>query len=403
MSKRQYDINGWFEVKDNPLSKVGVFPYSGAMIDPNGEFGLDPDKTYLVMRPEEELSDSECIDSFKLLPWIDDHEMLGGDGLTPPEEKGVEGVIGENVYFDKKDKTLKANIKVFAESLKDEIDKGKRELSAGYRCTYEKESGAFNGQKYNFVQRCIRGNHLASVDNGRMGPEVAVLDSNLLTFTIDSKELTMTLEEMQKILEGLVETVSTLSEKVEALITSAKDSDGKGKDTDPDSDGKDKDPDPDDEGKDMDPDDEGKDADPDGEGKDKDPDPDDKDKDSKGMDSLIKGNKKLVSVVDGLKKTVKDLKENGAKFFMSEISERDKLAEKLSSHIGTFDHANMTLKEVAVYGTDKLELTCDKGQELATVKGYLHGRTPSTDAHGFDSSSSGGNDEIDNYVKGEDK
>ncbi len=27
-SSREYDCNGWAEVKDNPLSKVGVFPYS---------------------------------------------------------------------------------------------------------------------------------------------------------------------------------------------------------------------------------------------------------------------------------------------------------------------------------------------------------------------------------------
>lgn len=29
MTKRQYDLNGWLEVKDNPISKVGVFDYLG--------------------------------------------------------------------------------------------------------------------------------------------------------------------------------------------------------------------------------------------------------------------------------------------------------------------------------------------------------------------------------------
>jgi len=32
LDKREYDTNGWFEVKDNPLSKVGVFPYSAASL-----------------------------------------------------------------------------------------------------------------------------------------------------------------------------------------------------------------------------------------------------------------------------------------------------------------------------------------------------------------------------------
>ena len=30
MTKRTYDNNGWLEVKDNPISKVGVFDYLGA-------------------------------------------------------------------------------------------------------------------------------------------------------------------------------------------------------------------------------------------------------------------------------------------------------------------------------------------------------------------------------------
>ncbi|MEY0963507.1 DUF2213 domain-containing protein [Providencia alcalifaciens] len=29
MTKRTYDNNGWLEVKDNPISKVGVFDYLG--------------------------------------------------------------------------------------------------------------------------------------------------------------------------------------------------------------------------------------------------------------------------------------------------------------------------------------------------------------------------------------
>ena len=30
--KREYDANNWFEVKNNPLSKEGVFHYRGAQI-----------------------------------------------------------------------------------------------------------------------------------------------------------------------------------------------------------------------------------------------------------------------------------------------------------------------------------------------------------------------------------
>src|SRR4051812_48159961 len=97
-SKREEDLNGWTIIKDNPISKVGVFEYSGAQISSD----LEPDKIYRVYRPESELSNEDCIESFKLVPWINEHVMLGDmpeDGLTPAEEKGIEGVIGEEVYY----------------------------------------------------------------------------------------------------------------------------------------------------------------------------------------------------------------------------------------------------------------------------------------------------------------
>ena len=51
-SAREHDINGWAEIKGNPISKVGVFPYSGQQIAPD----LEPDKIYNVFRSEKELN-----------------------------------------------------------------------------------------------------------------------------------------------------------------------------------------------------------------------------------------------------------------------------------------------------------------------------------------------------------
>lgn len=183
-TNREYDVNGFMEVKANPLSRVGVFEYRGSSI----KGAPDPNKVYKVYRPAEELSSEECINSFKLIPWVDDHEMLGksSDGLTPAEQKGVHGVIGEEVFFD--GEYLRGNLKVFSEGLHDTINDGKNELSCGYRCGYTEQSGLFNGEYYDYIQHTIRGNHLATVDEGRMGPEVAVMDHK---FTFDSKDLTM--------------------------------------------------------------------------------------------------------------------------------------------------------------------------------------------------------------------
>jgi hypothetical protein len=145
-----------------------------------------------VFMPPEELGSAETIKSFQLLPWTDDHPgtLLGAkaDGLVPAEEKGVHGVIGQDVYF--KDGTLFGNLKVFSEDLAREIASGKRELSCGYRCDFIPQEGVFNGKRYQYVQRNVRGNHTASVMQGRRGPGIRVMDAaeRYLTFSLDMRE-----------------------------------------------------------------------------------------------------------------------------------------------------------------------------------------------------------------------
>ena len=189
-SARSTDINGYTTIPRNPISRVGVFPYLGRSI------GAPPDqadKVFQVYRPESELSDPETLQSFQLTPWVDDHAMLGNpavaDGLTAPENKGIHGTLGEQIEYDPNDRTLYANLRLWSNQLGALIDAGKKELSCGFRCVYEFTSGIFEGQPYDAIQRCIRGNHLASVGAGRMGPGVAVLDH--LTFTFDAKEIQM--------------------------------------------------------------------------------------------------------------------------------------------------------------------------------------------------------------------
>jgi len=326
---REYDINGWAEIKGNNISKVGVFPYSGAQISDD----LEPDRIYNVYRPEEELADPETIESFKLIPWTDEHEMLGdGDGLMAAERKGVHGVIGEDVYFE--DGYLKANLKVFSNKLADLIDSGKRELSIGYRCLYDIVSGVYNGVSYDAIQRQIRGNHVALVDEGRSGPEVAVLDHFKITF--DTKGLTMeeeivegideemTLEECFRMIKEMREEMRAMRPVVSEEIVEDEDED------------------------------EDKEVEVEIEIEEE-----KEDEDKKSMDSM---------------KTV-----------IREISQRDSLVKRLLPHTGVFDHKEKTLNEVARYAVDRLKVPCKKGHEHAAIEGFLFGARRSTAAVGQDS------------------
>ena len=117
--------------------------------------------------------------------------MLGSKpGMMLPEDKGIEGTTGEDVYF--KDGTIYDDLKIFSENLKNLIENGKKELSMGYFCDYELVEGVYNGVEYQAIQRNIRFNHVALVEEGRMGADVRVMDKKI---TFDSiKEI----KQMQK-------------------------------------------------------------------------------------------------------------------------------------------------------------------------------------------------------------
>jgi hypothetical protein len=167
---KQVNENGFWRIENNPISQVGVFPYLGKNISEK----LDPNKIYFVYRPSEELFAPETLESFNStpLPLVDEHEMLG-DGATPAEHKGIHGVIS-NVRQD--GKLLVGDISIYSETMKDEINRGKKDLSMGYYCEYDIEEGEYDGQHYDAVQRNLRGNHVALVDQGRCGHSVRVYD-----------------------------------------------------------------------------------------------------------------------------------------------------------------------------------------------------------------------------------
>ena len=204
-SKRQRDLNGFMTVQDNPISKTGVYPYLGSEI---AGHELPEKEVFNVYRPEEELSKPETIASFKLMPLIDDHEVIG-DNATAPERKGMQGYIGEQVYFDSP--YLRANLMIPSRAAQGLIAAGKIELSPAYFCDYVKEDGIFEGQPYQFVQRNIRANHLALVDEGRTGPDVAVLDHRTITTDFKPTEISnmeFTPEQLEQIKLLIAEAVA---------------------------------------------------------------------------------------------------------------------------------------------------------------------------------------------------
>ncbi len=328
-SSREVDINNYVSILSNPISRSGVFPYLGKSIGAD-----EPDKIYMVLRPEEELANPEAINSFKLLPMINDHVMLGSQeqGLTAPEKKGIEGTTGDLVEF--KDGILYANLKIFSQKLYDLIKKGKTDLSLGYRCIYEKASGMFNGEPYEYIQRNLRGNHLALVDSARC--DVAVLDS---MFTFDHLDI------------NLIGDAIMAEEENKDKVTKDNEEAYKEKEAEKAKDGEEEEEAKDKKGKDYD----------DTEKKD-------------GMDAS-----EVAKIVQREVKVAMDsFKATASKDIMNDIKQRDDLARNLSQHIGVFDCADKTLSEVAAYGVEKLGLDCASGEEFAVLRGFMAGRKASS-------------------------
>ena len=349
MSARTIDTNGWIEIKGNPISKAGVFQYHGSQLP--AFLGLEQDKMYNVYRPREELESKEAQDSFKLLPWTDDHpdRLLGStdEGLVPAEAKGVHGVTGEEIFVD--GDFLKCNLKVFSQELADQINSGKKDLSIGYKADYILDRGVYNGTAYDLVQTNLRGNHISLVDEGRSGREVSVLD-NKGGGVVDMKEEKdiMAHDEDQAqdglTLDMLASEMKAIKEALAKLMGVAEES-----------------------------------ADGDMGEKAEAKDEDEEEVEVEKLSDSDENEKEYIASLD--EDEDKDADKKGAmdsakfkKAIMQEISQRNELAQRLSKHIGVFDSSSMTLSEVAKYGVKKLGLSCKKGMHSAVLDGYLAGR-----------------------------
>lgn len=404
-SNRVPDINGWYEVPRNPLSRVGVFPYSKKAVQYPG-WESDPTGIVMVYRPETELSAAETLESFRLLPWTDGHAMLGDPdyqpGLTPAEQKGAHGVIGERIEYDPTTRTVYGNVKVWSSSLADAIEAGKKELSMGMRCVYEFVTGIFEGQNYSAIQTTLRGNHMASCHDGRMGPGVAVLDH--MSFALDAKELSMilpagkttrralyakrlglndtdaarlltgaamdeavddkpvegaegvTLAELAAQIKSLTPAIGQIAEIQAAIAKMAPAAAVTDPNMEPVLDAKGA-PVMDEAGK---------------------PKMQPKKAEGAAMDSAD-----VTRRLTEAEATVADFKKTGIKSLMGEIAKRDALANRVSEFVGVFDHSEMTLQEVAAYSADKLGLKPTAGTEVVAVESYLHGRTPARASNVF--------------------
>jgi len=167
-SAEKYEITPQGFLKCNAcVTRCGIFEYNE-----NG-------KPIFEYRPDTEVFDEDSMNSLAMIPITKEHpsSLINTDNV---KELQV-GYTGEQV--DREDDFLKCAVVITDKNLINEILKKHKEnipneLSCGYDCELEESSGLFDGKPYDRIQRNIRYNHLAIVDEARAGKEASLrLDS----------------------------------------------------------------------------------------------------------------------------------------------------------------------------------------------------------------------------------
>lgn len=204
-------------------TRVGVFSYQRADGSVQREY-----------RPAEEVFNEDSMNSFKMVPITDNHPsvMVTAEnakelsvGFTGQEIKRIDG------------KFMAPYVKITEKKAVDAAKQGlKKGLSWGYKVNLVKQDGIFNGERYDYVQKNIRGNHLAIVNQGRAGDQARLrLDAedaicvfnnnfkenlNMKKIRLDGKEFEVS-EEVASRLDSLETDNSSLKDTNRGLTAKA--------------------------------------------------------------------------------------------------------------------------------------------------------------------------------------
>lgn len=150
---------------DAAITRVGVFKYRNR-----------DGSTRRELRLPDEVFTRDALESFALAPLTNNHPK---EALT--SNNTAKHQVGTITNPRQDADQVAARVQVTEQRTIDDIDGGKTQLSCGYTADVENTPGVTSGipgvedgLRYDAIQRNIRGNHVALVDVGRAGPDVAL-------------------------------------------------------------------------------------------------------------------------------------------------------------------------------------------------------------------------------------
>ena len=151
-----------------PVARTGVQEYLPEELGlPSAAAGEGP-SLVPVRRPPEEVFSPETLASFEGMPVTNDHPP---DGVDIDNIRRLQAGHAHNIRRGTGDESdlLLADLIITDPRLIEAVLAGKREISCGYTYELHLENGKY-------IQRKIRGNHIAVVDAGRAGSRVSIKD-----------------------------------------------------------------------------------------------------------------------------------------------------------------------------------------------------------------------------------
>lgn len=148
-------------------ARTGIQLYAGH------EVGIPAKDVVRVYRPADQVFSKDSLSSYAHKPVTNDHP---GEAVSAENWRDYSvGQIGDEVARD--GEFVRIPLVVMDAAAIKAVEDGKRELSAGYTCDLAFEVGTTpDGQAYDAIQKGIRINHVAIVNNGRAGSQARIGD-----------------------------------------------------------------------------------------------------------------------------------------------------------------------------------------------------------------------------------
>ncbi len=170
-SRREYTDEGFLKAPAR-TARTGIQEYLASELGLDG----DPRRIVNVYRPPEEVFAVDSLESYDGVDVTNDHptELVNAENFKQLTIGHVSGSATQDGDF------VLANLIIKdADSIK-LVESGKAQLSAGYTAEYSAETGTtVDGVEYEFVQRSIKLNHVALVNNPRAGSMARILDNQM--------------------------------------------------------------------------------------------------------------------------------------------------------------------------------------------------------------------------------